>query len=107
MTTTAAQQAAEAWSKALEAVADAQSEFLERVLSEPANAELANLVRRWTDLQREVLAGWLALAGRPDRVASLAELQAAGAEMAESLRAAAERLVASQGEWARAWADAS
>lgn len=88
--------------KMMTAIADAQMEFFERVLSAPGNEALAELVRRWTDLQRELLAGWLAIGGSPDSAGSVTELRAAGVQMAEALREAAEDLIVSQGKWAKA-----
>lgn len=104
--TVLAQQSFAAWAQLMEGVADAQMRVLERTLEQPGNEELAELVRRWTDAQREALTGWLALAEQAGPATNLDELRAAGAAMTDSLREAAERLVHSQGEWAKAWTDA-
>jgi len=69
--------------------------------SQPA-AALEEAHRRsvdaWTDAQRRAWLSWLAIAHGYEPGA-----QDAGAAMAEALREAAERLVESQADWARAW----
>lgn len=101
-----AQQSVAAWAQLMDGVADTQMKVLEHSLEQPGNEALAELVRRWTDAQREALTGWLALAEQAGPATNLDELRAAGTAMTESLREAAERLVHSQGEWAKAWTDA-
>ena len=101
-----AQQSVAAWAQLMEGVAEAQMRVLEETLATPGNEELEELVRRWTDAQREALVGWLALAEQAGPATNLDELRAAGTAMTDSLREAAERLVHSQGEWAKAWTDA-
>ena len=94
----------EAWRQAAYKVIDAQAQMLLGAMRErPANDAEA-LVRQWTDAQREMWQGWLAVAGRgASGGAAPPDLAAAGQEMVASLRDAAEKLVASQAEWAKAW----
>jgi len=92
--------AVEAWRQAARDVVDAQADVLRGMLSQPPG-DTEQMLRRWTDAQRELLQGWLAVAG--GGAAPNQPLQDAGRQMVESLRQAAEQLVSSQAQWAEAW----
>ena len=95
--------AVEAWRKSARSLVDAQADGLLAMLGDqPKDAD--ELLRRWTDAQRELLQGWLAVAGGAGDPGQ--GMQDAGRQMVESLRQAAEQLVQSQAQWAQAWADA-
>lgn len=94
----------EAWRHAAYKAVDAQAEMLLGTVRERPSADAESLVRHWTDAQREMWQGWLAVAGRPAQGGGAPpDVAGAGREMVESLREAAERLVKSQSEWAKAW----
>lgn len=98
-------QAVEAWRQAAYRIVDAQAEMLLGAVRQRPQADTETLVRQWTDAQREMWQGWLAVGGRGDAAAggSPEDIAAAGRQMVDSLRQAAERLVESQAEWAKAW----
>lgn len=99
----ARREAVEAWRRSTRSAVDAQADVLLRLLTEQSD-DAAELLRRWTDAQRELLYGSLAVAGGSGKPGQ--GVQDAGREMIESLRAAAEELVHSQAEWAKAWTEA-
>jgi hypothetical protein len=70
------------------------------------SADAEALVRRWTDAQREMWTGWLGVLQQRAPSAGGQDLSAAGTQMVDSLRRAAEQLVASQADWAKAWTTA-
>lgn len=92
----------EAWKQAAYKVIDGQAEMLLGALRERPKNDAEALVRQWTDAQREMWQGWLAVAGK-GAPASPPDLNVAGQQMVDSLREAAEKLVQSQAEWAKAW----
>jgi hypothetical protein len=97
----------EAWRQAAYKVVDAQAEMLLGAVREKATTDAEAMVRQWTDAQRQMWQGWLAAASPPPAGAQpTADLGAAGQQMVDSLREAAERLVESQAEWAKAWSAA-
>ncbi len=99
----ARREAVEAWRKSARSLVDAQADGMLATLGDqPRDAD--ELLRRWTDAQRELLQGWLAVAGGAGDPGQ--GMQDAGRQMVESLRQAAEQLVHSQAQWAQAWADA-
>lgn len=102
----AARKAIDAWRESAYRVVDAQAEFLLSTLQGQQDAEAQALLRGWTDAQRALWQEWLAAAGGEQGAAGSAEQQRAGEQMVESLRAAAEHLVRSQAEWAKAWTEA-
>jgi uncharacterized protein YPO0396 len=102
----AAREAVEAWRASAYRIVDAQAELLLATLHGHHDAEAQSLLTRWTDAQRALWQDWLAAAGGGPATAGSDEQQQAGREMVESLRAAAEHLVRSQAEWAKAWTDA-
>jgi hypothetical protein len=99
--------ALEAWRDAAHRVIDAQTAALLAVLDVRTGGR--SPVEQWTEAQRELWRSGLALvggderrgAGRPGPVGP----QAAG-DTIDALRRAAEHLVQSQADWARAWTDA-
>lgn len=102
----AARQAVEAWRASAYRVVDAQAELLLSTLHGQHEPEAQSLLTQWTDAQRALWQDWLAAAGGGPAATGSDEQQRAGREMVESLRAAAEHLVRSQAEWAKAWTDA-
>jgi hypothetical protein len=99
----AKREAVETWRQSTRSVVDAQAGVLLSLLSEQAD-EAEQLLRRWTDAQRELLYGWLAVSGGSGKPGQ--SVQDAGQQMVESLRKAAEELVNSQAQWAKAWTEA-
>jgi hypothetical protein len=99
----ARREAVEKWRASTRSAVDAQAELLLGLLSEQAD-DAEQLLRRWTDAQRELLYGSLAVAGGGGKPGE--SVQDAGQQMVESLRKAAEELVHSQAEWAKAWTQA-
>jgi hypothetical protein len=96
-----AQRAAiEAWRDATSRLVDAQAQALLGALDGRAGTDPQALLRRWTDTQRELWQAWLAVAGGTEGETGP---EAARQDMLEGLREAAEHLVRSQAEWARAW----
>jgi hypothetical protein len=86
-----------AWLEAVRQIADAQAEVLRAALPDQPRAEVDAVVRHWTDAQRDMLLALMSPTHGegPDPLGS--------SEMLASLTGAAERLVHSQAEWARAW----
>lgn len=103
--TGAAGQAVEAWRQSAYRIVDAQAHLLRVTLDAQGEADAQELVRRWTDAHRALWQDWLAAAGGEQPEGASAAQQEAGRHMVESLRAAAEHLVRSQAEWAKAWTD--
>jgi hypothetical protein len=101
-----ARQAVDAWRASAYRVVDAQAELLLATLHGHREAEAESVLRRWTDAQRALWQDWLATAGGDPATAGPDGQSEAGREMVESLRAAAEHLVRSQAEWAKAWTQA-
>ena len=99
----ARREAVEAWRQSTRSAVDAQAEVLLGLLTGQAD-DAEGLLRRWTDAQRELLYGSLAVAGGSGKPGQ--GVQDAGREMIGSLRKAAEDLVHSQAEWAKAWTEA-
>ena len=95
-------QTVEAWRRAAHGIVDAQAEMLLAAARQQSRGDTEALIRRWTDAQREMWQGWLAVAGQ-SRADDTPGLASAGEHMAASLRQGAEQLVKSQAEWARAW----
>ena len=102
----AARQAVDAWRASAYRIVDAQAELLLATLQGHHEAEAQSVLRQWTDAQRALWQDWLATAGSDPDTAGSADQQQAGRQMVESLRAAAEHLVRSQAEWAKAWTEA-
>jgi hypothetical protein len=105
----------DAWREAAYKIIDAQAEMLLGAVREQSKTDAETLIRKWTDAQREMWQGWLAVAGQGGQAAAAAapggmptpqDLTAAGKQMVDALRQAAERLVTSQAEWAKAWTEA-
>ena len=105
--TEAARNAIDAWRKSAYSIVDAQAQFLLSTLQDQHDAEAQALLRRWTDAQRALWQDWLAAAESDPAPAGSAAQDQAGRQMVESLRAAAEHLVRSQAEWAKAWTEAT
>jgi hypothetical protein len=104
-----ARKAIEAWRESSYRVIDAQALALLGALGDRTGTEAQALLRRWTDAQRKMWQDWLAVTGGAADAEGRHGAQDwpdAGREMLESLRQAAEHLVNSQAEWAKAWTDA-
>jgi hypothetical protein len=99
----AVRQAVDAWRTATHQVVDAQAQALLGALSRPAGHDAGELVRTWTDAQRKMWQDWIAAFGGTTPGATDSD---PGGRLLESLREAAEHLVRSQGEWAKAWTSA-
>ena len=91
----------DAWRQAAYKVVDAQAQMLLGTIRDRPSTDTEALVRQWTDAQREMWQGWLAVAGKGTTPPP--DLNVAGQQMVDSLREAAEKLVQSQAEWAKAW----
>lgn len=102
----AAGRAIDAWRESAYRVVDAQAQLLLSTLQGHHAAEAQDLLRQWTDAQRTLWQDGLATAGGEAGSDAAGDQQDAGRLMVESLRAAAEHLVRSQAEWARAWTEA-
>ena len=98
----AASRAIDAWRESAYRVVDAQAQLLLATLHSHHDTDPQALLRRWTDAQRTLWQDWLATAGGE----AAGDQQQAGRLMVESLREAAERLVRSQAEWAKARTEA-
>jgi hypothetical protein len=102
----------EAWRQAARGVVDARAEVLRAAVREQSRRDAGALLRRWTDAQREMWQGWLAVldqsggAGGAGGTPGAGGISDAGRGMVESLRHAAEQLVQSQAEWTKAWSAA-
>jgi hypothetical protein len=99
----------EAWRQAAQSVVDAQAEVLRAAVREQSRRDAGALLRRWTDAQREMWQGWLAVldqSGGAGGTTGAGGIPDAGRGMVESLRQAAEHLVQSQAEWTKAWSAA-
>jgi hypothetical protein len=107
--TQAAREAIEVWRTSAYRVVDAQAQALLGALGERPETDVQGLIRRWTDAQREMWQGWLAMAEgvTPTEQKDSPNLEQAGRQMIESLREAAEHLVRSQAEWAKTWTEAA
>jgi hypothetical protein len=97
--------AVDAWRRSAHAIVDAQAELLLAALRTERRGDAEALVRAWTDAQREMWQGWLAVAGRGERAGEQAagDVAEAGRHMVDAMREAAEQLVRSQAQWAQAW----
>jgi hypothetical protein len=99
----------EAWRQAAQGVVDAQAEVLRAAVGEQSRPDAGALLRPWTDAQREMWQGWLAVldqSGGTGGAPSAGGVTDAERGMVESLRHAAEQLVQSQAEWTKAWSAA-
>lgn len=103
----AGRQAIEVWRAAACRVVDAQAQAMLGTLTEGGQSDVEALLRQWTDTQREMWQGWLAMAEGEGPKSDSETLEAAGQQLVEGLREAAEHLVHSQAEWAKAWTDAT
>jgi len=99
--------AVEAWRDAAHRLIDAHAAAMLAVLDVRTGGR--SPLEQWTEAQRELWQSGLALVGgdppRPGRRTAAAAPQAAG-DTIDALRRAAEHLVQSQADWARAWTDA-
>jgi hypothetical protein len=103
----AAAKAIDAWREAAYRIVDAQAELLRATLENDPGSQAQDLLRKWTDAQRALWRDWLATTGgEPPSDTKGSTAEEAGVHMVESLRAAAEHLVRSQADWAKAWTDA-
>jgi hypothetical protein len=95
----------EAWRESAAKVIDAQAELMLGALRDRPRADAEALLRRWTDAQREMWQGWLGILQQqaPSPRAGGADIAAAGTQVVDALREAAEHLVKSQADWAKAW----
>jgi hypothetical protein len=107
----AAREAIEMWRTSAYRVVDAQAQALLGAIGDRPETDVQGLVRRWTDAQREMWQGWLAMAEgvapKEQEQKASPNLEQAGRQMIESLREAAEHLVRSQAEWAKTWSEAA
>jgi hypothetical protein len=102
----------EAWRQAAQGVVDAQADVLRAAVREQPRGDAGALLQRWTDAQREMWQGWLAVlnqsggAGGATGMTGAGGITDAGRGMVDSLRHAAEQLVQSQADWTKAWSAA-
>jgi hypothetical protein len=97
--------AVEMWRQATYGIVDAQAEALLGLLKHPQGTDAEALLRRSTEAQREMWDGWLGALGKSG-AGGAPDIAAAGEQLAGSLRGAAEQLIRSQAEWAKAWSKA-
>jgi len=95
--------AVEAWRDAAHRLVDVQAAALLVAIDHREPADVRTLLEQWSDAQRELWRSWLAVAGGAETGRGGQE---AGGEAVDSLRRAAEHLIESQAEWAKAWTDA-
>jgi hypothetical protein len=92
--------AVEAWRDAAHRFVDAHAAAILSALDARTRTDVPTPLEQWSDAQRELWRNWLDAAGGAGTGRGAPE---PGGETLAALREAAEHLIESQAEWAKAW----